>query len=326
MLHVDAKYISLISPRLEKFSKKDTLYNFRCPYCGDSQKNKNRARGYFFQKKGSYIYKCHNCGVGRTLANFLKDHDSTLYDQYVLEAYREGVTGKGTKIPLPKLKFEKPRFKTNIFSDLSLVSDLNIEHPARKFLDRRRLPPDQFYFCPKFKQWTNKHKKVFRDTRYDESRIIIPLKDKDGTFGYQGRSIYSNSNLRYITVMLDEDKSKVYGFDKVNIDKLIYVTEGPFDSHFLTNAIAMCGSDVDLSTYDYQFVYTFDNEPRSREIVAKIEAAIRSGNKVVIFPKNIKEKDLNDMALAGHDVQSMVESNTYQGLEANLKFTNWKQV
>ena len=326
MLHVDTKYISLMSPRLEKFTKKDTTYNFRCPYCGDSKKNKNRARGYFFQKKGSFIFKCHNCGTGRTLANFLKDHDSSLYDEYVLEAYREGVTGKGTKIPLPEFKFEKPRFKTNIFSDLSLVSDLNTTHPARKFLERRRLPPDQFYFCPKFKEWTNKHKKVFRDTRYDESRIIIPLRDTDGTFGYQGRSLYANSNLRYITVMLKDDKPKVYGFDKVNTDELIYVTEGPFDSHFLGNSIAMCGSDVDLSSFNHQFVFVFDNEPRSREICTKIAKTIKQGHKVVIYPKHIKEKDLNDMTLAGHDVQSMVESNTYQGLEANLKFTNWKQV
>ena len=315
-----------MSPRLEKFTKKDNTYNFRCPYCGDSQKNKNRARGYFYQKKGSFIYKCHNCGVGRTLSNFLKDHDSTLYDEYVLEAYREGVTGKGTKIPLPKFKFDKPSFKPNIFQDLDLVSDLNTTHQARKFLERRKLPPDQFYYCPKFKEWTNKHKEVFRDTRYDESRIIIPLRDKDSVFGYQGRSIFSNSSLRYITVMLDDNKPKIYGLDKINSEETVYVTEGPFDSQFLGNAIAMCGSDVDLSGFDYRFVYVFDNEPRSREICTKVAKAIQAGNSVVIYPKQIREKDLNDMILAGHDVQSMVESNTYHGLEANLKFTQWKQV
>jgi len=326
MLHVDTKYISLLSTRLEKFKKSDNTYNFRCPYCGDSKKNKNRARGYFFPKKGSYIFKCHNCGVGRTLPNFLKDHDISLYDEYVLETYREGVTGKGSKIPLPEFKFDKPSFKTNIFSDLHLISDLNTTHQARKFLDRRRLPPDQFYYCPKFKEWTNKHKKVFRDTNYDESRIIIPLRDKDGVFGYQGRAIYSNSSLRYITVMLDEEKQKIYGLDKVNTEEPIYVTEGPFDSHFIRNSIAMCGSDVDLSCFDYRFVYVFDNEPRNREICVKIAKTIQAGHPVVIYPKQIKEKDLNDMILAGHDVQSMVESNTYHGLEANLKFTQWKQV
>ena len=327
MLYLDTKYISLVSGRLEKFKKSNNTYNFRCPYCGDSQKNKNRARGYFFQKKGSYIYKCHNCGVGRTLANFLKDQDQRLYSEYVLESYREGATGKGTKIPLPEFHFEKPRFQKNIFSDLQKVSDLNKSHVARRFLEARKLPPELFYFCPKFKAWTNKHKQVFKDTRYDESRIIIPLRDKDGTFGYQGRSIYPQSQIRYITVMLDESKTKLYGMDKVNEDETIYITEGPFDSHFLTNAIAMCGSDVNDSTVPYRDrVWVFDNEPRSRQIVDKIAATIEKGDKVVIFPSHITQKDLNDMTLAGHDVQNMVESNTYQGLQATLKLTSWKKV
>ena len=106
----------------------------------------------------------------------------------------------------------------------------------------------------------------------------------------------------------------------------VYVTEGPFDSHFIANAIAMCGSDVDLSSFNYQFVFVFDNEPRSREICSKIAKTAQSGHKVVIFPKSIKEKDLNDMSLAGHDVQSLVESNTYSGLEGQLKLNEWKKV
>jgi len=326
MLHLDRKYISLVSLRLEKFKKSENTYNFRCPYCGDSQKNKNRARGYFFQKKGSYIFKCHNCGVGRTLPNFLKDHDAQLYGEYVLEAYKEGSTGKGTKIPLPKFKFEPPRFQIDIFSDLQKISDLNKTHIARRFLEARKLPTEPFYFCPKFKEWTNKHKKVFKDARYDESRIIIPLRDKDGVFGYQGRSLYPQAQIRYITVMLDEDKLKLYGMDKVNQEQTIYVTEGPFDSHFLRNAIAMCGSDVNNSNFDNRHVFVYDNEPRNREICSKINKTIQEGYKVVIFPSSVTQKDLNDMVLAGHDVQSMVESNTYQGLEATLKFTQWKKV
>ena len=303
--------------------------------------------------------------MGRTFSNFLKDIDSQLYSEFVLESYREGHTGKGTSIPLPEFKFKPPKFEKNILDDLEKISDLNKTHIARRYLEARKLPLNSFYFCPKFKEWTNTHKKVFKDTRYDESRIIIPLRDKDGIFGYQGRSVYPQSKIRYITVMLDDSKTKIYGMDRVNEKETIYVTEGPFDSHFINNAIAMCGSDVNLSSYDYRFVYTFDNEPRSREIINKIETEIKKGNKeafaemkkkssdvskgfskqifvekivkvieekgrienkVVIFPKHITEKDLNDMVLAGHDVKSVVESNTYQGLEATLKFTQWKKV
>lgn len=330
MIHVDTKFISLVSSRLEKFSRKnENLFNFRCPYCGDSQKNRNRARGYFYRHKGSFIYKCHNCGVGRTLSNFLKDQDPHLHSEYVMEAYREGATGKGTKIPLPDLKFEKPSFNKDIFSNLERLSDLNKSHPARRMIEKRQLPPDslnQLYFCPKFQEWTNQHKKTFNDTRYDESRIIIPLKDKDGVFGYQGRAIESSA-LRYITVMLDEDKPKIYGLDKIDETKPIYIVEGPFDSLFLENCVAMCGSDLDPRTCGWSdSVFVFDNEPRNKQITDRISNAISAGYKVVIWNNALKEKDVNDMILSGHNVQNIVESNTYSGLTAQVKFQNWKKV
>ena len=329
MSYLDTKYINLVSPQLSKFTRKnDRTYNFRCPYCGDSKKHTNKARGYFFKVKNDFVYKCHNCGVGRTFTNFLKDQCPHLHDQYVMERYREGLTGKGSQTATPKFNFKQPVFKTSKVVDLTVVSELNKEHPARQYLQNRKIEDlDAFYYCPKFKDWTNKQKKTFDTLRQDSPRIIIPLRDKDGTmFGFQGRSLAPKAKIRYITIMLDESKPKVYGLDRIDQSQPVYVTEGPFDSHFIRNAIAMCGSDVNLSTLDCEFVYTYDNEPRNREIIAKIEKSIKAGSKVVIFPKSIKEKDLNDMVLAGHNVQNLVESNTYQGLEATLKLNEWKKV
>jgi len=327
--YLDSKYVSLISSQLDKFVKKnDKTYNFRCPYCGDSQKHKNKARGYLFKVKNDFVFKCHNCGMGRTFTNFLKDHSSHLHDQYVMERYREGLTGRNSQTAKPKLDFKKPVFKKTKETGLQPISALNSSHPAREYLQNRKIEDlNSFYYCPKFKAWTNEQKRTFDTLRQDSPRIIIPLRDKDGTmFGFQGRSLAPKAKIRYITIMLDESMPKVYGLDRVDSTKEVYVTEGPFDSHFIDNAIAMCGSDVNLSSYDYRFVYTYDNEPRSREIVNKIASTIKAGHKVVIFPKSIKEKDLNDMALAGHDVQSLVESNTYSGLEATLKMNEWKKV
>ena len=330
MNYIDTKYINLVSVRLTKFAeKKKGLYNFRCPYCGDSQKYKNKCRGYLFVKKNDFVFKCHNCGVGRTLANFLKDQDMNLHDQYVMERYKEGLTGKGSNTPNPVFKFPKPKFRSkDICSELTKVSDLNKEHFAQGYLLGRGMKDlSKFYFCPNFKEWTNKHKQTFDSIAHDEPRIIIPLRDEKGVlFGFQGRALEVSSKLRYITIMLDEDAQKIYGLDKADTTKQIFVTEGPFDSTFLRNSIAMCGSDVDLSGYDYQFVYVFDNEPRNKQIVAKIDKTIQQGNKVVIFPKEVQEKDLNDMVLTGLDVQKMVECNIYSGLEAKLKLNDWKKV
>ncbi|CAF34214.1 DNA primase subunit [Synechococcus phage S-PM2] len=329
MSFLDTKYINLVSPQLGKFVRKnDKTYNFRCPYCGDSKKYKNKARGYLFKIKNDFVFKCHNCGVGRTFTNFLKDQSSILHDQYVMERYREGLTGKNTQTPEPKFEFKKPVFKRQQGVDLEKISELNTTHPAREYLEQRKIKDlEYFYYCPKFKDWTNKQKKIFNTLRQDSARIIIPLRDKDGTmFGYQGRSLAPKAKIRYITIMLDETKQKVFGLDRIDTTKDVYVTEGPFDSTFLGNSIAMCGSDVDLSSFDYRFVYVFDNEPRNREIVEKISKTADRGHRVVIFPNSIVEKDLNDMALAGHDVQHVVESNIYSGLEAKLKLNEWKKV
>ena len=328
---VDDKYIRFVGGRLDKFKAvKPGLYNFRCPYCGDSQKHKNKARGYFFLKGAEYIFKCHNCGVGRTVGNFLKDNAYDLHDEYVLEKYRNGATGKGRRTPKPKWESSKPSFAQKV-TDLTPISSLNKGHPARMFLEKRQIPEGKFsslYYVERFKRWVNSKKpNAFANLQNDQPRIIIPLIDEDGVwFGIQGRSLAPNSKLRYITILFDDDRLKLYGLDSVDKENLIYVTEGPFDSHFLGNAIAMCGSDVDLSNLDHQFVFVFDNEPRNREIVSRIETTIARGSKVVIFPKSIREKDLNDMVLAGHNVQDLVESNTYHGLQAKLKLNDWKKV
>ena len=324
----DLHYVNLLSGRLEKFTrKKSDVYNFRCPYCGDSERHKNKARGYFFRIKTDMVFKCHNCGVGRTLPNFLKDIAPDLHDEYILERYKSGTTGKGSYVPKPK--FEKPKFVKSQ-TDLPTVASLNNSHPAKKYLLGRGIPEtslSELYYAENFCRWTNIQKPTFKDVKKDHPRIIIPFIDEDGNwFGYQGRSLDPLDKMRYITIMLDEDRPKIYGLNKIKPQSTVYIVEGPFDSLFVENAVAMCGADVCISDYNWDHVYVFDNEPRNKQICDRVSKAITNGDKVVIWNSNIKQKDLNDMVLAGHNVQSLVESNTYQGLEAKVKFTEWKKV
>tara|TARA_B100000965_G_scaffold16257_1_gene12233 strand:- start:728 stop:1543 length:816 start_codon:yes stop_codon:yes gene_type:complete len=270
------------------------------------------------------VFKCHNCGVGRTLPNFLKDQASDLYDEYILERYKKGTTGKGSYVPKPK--FKKPVFKKH--GNLKKVSSLNIEHEAYRYLTKRGLDLSLFYYTDEFCTWVNTQKPTFTDIRKDHPRIIIPFIDSEGDwFGFQGRALNPKDKLRYITVMLDENKPKIYGLDRIDAKKTIYIVEGPFDSTLLDNSIAMAGSDVDSRTFGWgNCVWVYDNEPRNREIVNRISRSIDRGEQVVIWPSDIQQKDINDMVMAGHDVQSLVELNTYQNIEAQIKFTEWKKV
>jgi len=147
--------------------------------------------------------------------------------------------------------------------------------------------------------------------------------------GVQGRTLEIGNPkvVKYITVMFDDDAPKIYGLDEVQKDQTVYVTEGPFDSTFLRNSIAMCGADADVNRWGISNpVWIYDNEPRNREIIARIKRTIDTNQRVVIWPSDIEEKDINDMVMSGLDVRSVVESNTYQGLEATLKFTTWKKI
>ena len=322
MDHVDSKFIGLLSPRLEKFKKvKENLYNFRCPVCGDSQKHKNKARGYLYQVKVNTNFKCHNCGASMSFNNFLKKIDVTLHKQYTLEKFKDGFTGKNFVVEEPKFVFEKPVFASKVL--LPLCSE---DNRAREYLEKRRIDPTKFYYAEKFKEFVNSYKDTFGPDVLEEPRIVIPLWYNKDLIGFQGRSL-GPSKVKYITIMLCDDAPKIYGLDNINRDEPVFITEGPFDSTFIRNSIAMCGADADVSGYGISTpVYVYDNEPRNADICRRIQTAIATKQTVVIWPDHIQQKDINDMYLAGHDVQNLVESNVYNGLEATLKFKTWKRI
>ncbi len=271
--------------------------------------------------KADVNFKCHNCGASMTFSNFLKQLDPALHKQYIFERFKTNSSGRGTVIEEPIFKFEAPKFRTKL--KLPKASD----HPRPAgYLAARKLDAEDFYYAEEFKKFVNSLKPTFDSTEYDEERIVIPLYYEKNLIGLQGRAINPNP-VKYLTVMFDDDAPKIYGLDNVRRDAPVYVTEGPFDSAFVRNAIAMCGADADVRRWGISNpVWIYDNEPRNREITNRLSKTIDTGDSVVIWPESIDDKDINDMVMSGLDVQSVIESNTYSGLEAKLKFTTWKKI
>jgi len=339
MNYIDTKYISLISPRLRNFTKKgDYLWNFSCPFCGDSQKNQRKARGFIYRTKNDLFYKCHNCSHGTNLAKLIEYVDVSLHKEYVLERYKEGLTsnGRGDKTPgvgikAPDFDFHKPMFKS--FDGLKKFSELEENHPAVKFLLKRALPREAWndiYFCPKFFEFTNRYvPNKFPSLNGDHPRMIIPFRKEDGEiFAYQGRA-FGDEPQKYITIILDKDHPKIFGMDRVDTTKLFYVVEGPLDSLFLQNAVAVAQSDLRLPQFKDKAVLVPDNEPRNKEVCRQIDRCIEDGYSIVIWPKGIKEKDINDMILSGKtpaEIQTIIHSNTHKGLQAKTVFNSWKRI
>ena len=330
MSYIDTKYLNIIGPQLSKFKKKgDFLWNFRCPYCGDSQKSRTKARGFVYRKKNDLFYKCHNCGIGTTLGKLIEYVDSKIHKDYIMERYRCGVK---TNNPEPEFKFDVPIFrKKGVLKSLKSISDLSTEHPARKIVEERLIPSEflsDLYLCESFYKFTNTLvPNKFPSLDGDHPRLLIPFRNEKGeVFAYQGRS-FGKEKPKYITIRLDNNTTKIFGLDRVDNSKQIYAVEGPLDSLFLDNCVAVGGAD--LSKLKNDIIIIFDNEPRNREICKQMNSSIRFDKKVVIWPDSMKHKDINDMIMSGYtkeQIQEIINDNIFSGAAARLRFIEWKKI
>ena len=332
-LYIDTKFVSLLAPKLERYTRKsEYLWNIRCPICGDSHKNKFKARGYIYRRKSDLFYTCHNCGSSLSFGNFLKTIDNSLYRQYQMERYKNESHGNVPKPDFSELK-KKPDFSKKLRIDLPSIEDLNVDHSAKLFVSKRKIPKDRWidlYYANDFQQFV---KTIFPE--YDkklipeEPRIIIPFYDENkNLLGFQGRAL-SKSKVRYITIKLSEDNLKIYGLERLDKTKKVYVCEGPIDSMFIDNCVAAMDAtlyNVSLALGQLDYVFLYDNEPRNKDVCKHMKRTIELGKNICIWPKNIQEKDINDMVLAGHSVQSIIDSNTFKDHRAMLEFTTWKKV
>jgi hypothetical protein len=330
----------MISHRWERFKRKDDyLFNFRCPICGDSDKKKNKARGYIYKKKNDMFFKCHNCDAGKTFGGLLKETDPMLHKQYIMERYQSGVTGPRAN-KTPEFEFTKPNFEHKhddklIDSLMDRVDKLaeacgdTHTHLAVDYVKLRRIPENMWkrlYHIDdisKISQLAPKYRDRIKTT---EPRLVIPFFDESGKMTGLTLRDYGNSTLRYIMVKIVEDSPTVFGLDLISKDKPVRIVEGPLDSLFLDNCLAAAGSSFnkikELGLEDP--IVIVDNEPRNEQICKILHNNIKEGHKVVIWP-DIKQKDINDMVLANLDVEELISSNTFQNLEAELKFTNWRK-
>jgi len=333
MLYLDQKYLNLLSPQLEQFKQKDsTVWNVRCFVCGDSKKNKNKTRGFFFESdKNSLVYYCHNCSASLSFSHVLKELNPNLYQEYLLEKLKDENNSEPKSLKKRAITTIEPTIKEMKARSISSLSD---NHPAKQYITRRQIPIqhwDNLFYTDNFSTWLKR--KDLSESKYilyDEPRILIPFFDLDKSLILvQGRSLEPKAKLRYITIVFKENRPKIFGLERLNRRQQIYAVEGPIDSLFIPNCLAVANSDIssgldklDLNVNDITIIH--DNEKRNKEIIKQYRKSIDLGYKVVIFPDDIIEKDINDMILKGLDVMKIIQNNTYQGIIALAKLNEWK--
>jgi transcription elongation factor Elf1 len=341
-LSVESKYIGLISHRLRNFKRKqDYLWNFSCPICGDSKKNLLKARGYVYKKGNNLFYSCKNCGIGTSLGKLLENVDGSLYKEYVLERYKSGESGF-SNFKEPTFNVPSPRFdkldKPKIFEHAEFCSNLSSEHFCLAYLKNRQIPKEfysQLLFTSHYKKFIDALVPNHGKKLIDDARVIIPFYDVyNNLIAVSGRALEtSDKTLRYITIRTTDSEEKlVFGMDRVSVHEPVRVVEGPLDSLFIKNCIASADANLAIVAENISAgkkILIFDNEPRNKEIVKLMQESIKSNHNIVIWPNTIQAKDVNEMIMSGisvGEIESIISSNTFNGLQAQTKFVFWKKV
>ncbi len=344
MLWLERKYLSMVMVYLDraKWTNENTM-NHRCNYCGDSQKNVYKARGFHFVKEQSFIYKCHNCGKSTSSINFIKDHWPSVHKEYLKEFLSEKGQKPKRKMPSANAFKFTPRTdnlnKTVVKKENSLkaVAFPVLEKAiAKNYLLDRKIPESSMtdlWFVQQAQTLSLLSDKYKDRVLGKDPRIILPFYDEDGELiGVSGRAI-NDSPLRYMTMRFRDDVPLIFNLNKVDKTKTIYVTEGPIDSLFLPNSIAVAGSDFKKIQDDIKdnAILIYDNEPRNAEIIKKIEEVIDLGYKVCIWnDRRIEDcKDINDMVIKGlseSEIIEIINRNTVYGLSAKLQLMEYKKI
>jgi len=334
---LDRQYVHDIAFRLDKFKRKSNcLYNFRCPICGDSKKHKNKARGYLFERKNAFFYKCHNCQASMSFGNLIKFLDPILYKKYCVDRYKSGEIGvkphKKYNYTFKPVRFDSKDTYNKVLFPMSKLPE---DHEAIVYLKLRKIPQDKIdslFFvddASKLSQLSDDYKGKIHT---NEPRIVFPFYDEnENLVGVTARAIRGEKFLlRYIVVRIKDNSPMLFNLNKINKDETIYVTEGCFDSMFLDNSIAVGNANL-KSTINHlpkeKLVLIYDNERRNANIRGQMRWSLLGNIKICIWPKSIVEKDINEMIMKNRtkeEIIDIINKNTFSSPRGLLEFQRWE--
>ncbi len=340
MSWVDTEFAIRAISHLPKFRHVTTSSTFklncRCPICGDSQKDMNKARFWIFDAGQGLRCHCFNCEYNKWLSQYLKDNEPDLYREYLLEKRKEQVFDKPKTVePSEKINAKLPVIEKLNFCER--LDRLPKEHPIVKYVTARCIPSTSWKRLWFTNQWPSLVNSVNPGTYKNETnepRLVIPIFNKKGEIeSFQGRALRKNAPQKYITIKAHEHATKIYGLDTLDESKLVFVMEGPIDSLFIDNAIAITGGSLDLAQVpcNGNRAWIMDNEPRHPDTIKRMKRLVDAGERVVFWDKSPwKSKDINDMIMkegaTASEITCYINQNISQGLMAKLRLDKYARV
>ncbi|UYM28681.1 DNA primase [Serratia phage vB_SspM_LC53] len=336
---VDREYaerVFSILPRFRRVTGSEFKLNARCPICGDSLRDQHKARFWAYPANDGVRFHCFNCDYDSWLSQYLKDYDEPLYREYLLDKRKSAISEK------PVQKKEEPLFKAKLPKIEKLefcerLDRLPEDHPIVKYVENRCIPKkrwNRLWFTMKWPALVNTVNPGTYANEKNEPRLVIPIFNKNKEIeSFQGRALRKDAPQKYITIKAHAQATKIYGTDTVDERKDVYVMEGPIDSLFIDNAIAITGGSLDLNVVPYKDnrVWIMDNEPRHPDTIKRMNKLIEAGERIVFWDKAPwNSKDINDMikddGATAEEIMSYIRSNVEQGLMAKMRLSRYAKV
>jgi hypothetical protein len=315
-----------------KYNRGSNSYQASCPICREGKSWLKKQRCYYIVKKN--IIHCHNCGWHGNPVNWIMEVSGDSFSQ-VMSSSQDYDTVNIENFSKPKNKkidYELPCDCIDI-EDEEQLEFFNYEPVIKKALEvlnHRRLlsainRPKKYY--------------VTLNDFVHENRLIIPFYDENNKIVfYQSRKLLdSDKKAKYLSKK-DSERS-LFNIDKVDENiPYIFITEGPLDSTFIRNGIALAGiseSGSDIFTEKqklqiqlfplHELIFVLDNQWNDQTSKKKSKALLEAGKRVFVWPKEYREfKDLNDVCVAyklDEFPYKFIQKNSYSGMTGKMKIS-----
>lgn len=279
------------------YHKSSGQYNAGCPVCKEGKHLGKKKRLYFYTKTNSFY--CFNCNKSWSAFTWLREACNLSYKEIEGELlsnnYRIDVSTSlfdnkknytSSTLPHDSINLndvtQTSYFKDNIYVQAALK--IIIDRKLNTAINR----PKNFY--------------ISLTDFIHKNRLCIPFYNSNDIEYYQTRAL--DNNLPKYLNKLNTEKT-IYGINNINPNlDYIFIFEGPIDSMFVENGVAVTGLNItkkqtaELDQYPlHKKIWVLDNQNIDAAAQKKTEELLVNKTSVFIWPKNIKCKDFNELAL-----------------------------
>jgi hypothetical protein len=311
--------------------------NCRCPVCGDSKKDEHKARFWAYDTGDDILLKCYNCDYVKPIGVYLREYEPELYREFILELRKDRMRSTPVKEPEKEVPKEEKEPEGIKLIHCDRLDKLPIDHPIVKYAIKRCIPQNKWnrlYFTMKWPSLVNSVNPDTYKSEKNEPRLVIPIFNERGKIeSFQGRALRKDAPQKYITIKENENATKIYGLDTAKEGQRVFVLEGPIDSLFVDNSIAITGGSLDLGIIPFKEdrAWIMDNEPRHPDTIKRMKRLVDAGEKVVFWDNSPwNNKDINEMIQYGgatvESIRDYIDNNIESGLMAQLRLKKYAKI